>query len=626
MTQKKGTKRALLLSILALVMCCSMLIGSTYAWFTDSVTSTGNVITSGTLNVTFEWADGKEDVASANWKDASKGAIFDYANWEPGYVAVRHIKIANDGTLALKYQLSIEATGTVSDLSDVIDVYYIDPAQQVAGRADLSNLTKLGTLTQVLAGFEQSGAGTLEEGQADIVTLALKMQESAGNDYQDKEIGSSFKIKLFATQLDFEEDTFDNSYDEGAEYPLVTAEKKDDLETSLTVGKYTVKIPEEAEDGQYSVEVTNEKFLTNAENETELSFDVALMLDGDEVEPEAGVLYDVYVEVGTLLNITEVTHNGSPITFDYSNGIVHFVTDSFSPFAITYKNYKDVSEDAVVESNKIVGGIFTENPAKFDETLDDEDSEYIAINYVQDGKTKYIVAERATTLIVDDGNGYVAENNNYTVKENLASTLSTAFTTNHTTVYILPGTYASATTLTVASSKNIIGLGDAKDIKLIKLEASSLNTSNPKKPPSNRHLFNVNGATTLADHIHVTISNLYLDATAENTYKGILGTAKDDNAAVQAIRMSKVKCYDLIINDDNYPFYVNGKYDARGAYMYVEDCSLIGNIASDWTPFALPCALYYSNLTYANGTKEFTTNNNYYTNTTMAPDDWDWEN
>ena len=340
------------------------------------------------------------------------------------------------------------------------------------------------------------------------------------------------------------------------------------------------------------------------------------MLDGDEVEPKAGVLYDVYVEVGTLLNITEVTHNGSPITFDYSNGIVHFVTDSFSPFAITYKNYKDVSEDAVVESNKIVGGIFTENPAKFDETLDDEDSEYIAINYVQDGKTKYIVAERATTLIVDDGNGYVAENNNYTVKENvsgnlykatIADTDSRCLMPGAKTLFILPGTYNEATTITVPKSMDIIGLGDKEDIKII------------MKSSGNRHLFNVNGDVSLASHIQVTISNLYLDATAYTT-------SRKDNASVQAIRMSKVKCYDLIINDGNYPFYVNGKYDARGAYMYVEDCSLIGNIASDWTPFALPCALYYSNLTYANGTKEFTTNNNYYTNTTMAPDDWDWEN
>ena len=44
MTKKRSTKRALLLSALSLLMCISMLIGSTFAWFTDSVTSGSNVI------------------------------------------------------------------------------------------------------------------------------------------------------------------------------------------------------------------------------------------------------------------------------------------------------------------------------------------------------------------------------------------------------------------------------------------------------------------------------------------------------------------------------------------------------------------------------------------------------
>ena len=79
MTKQKSTKRALLLSALSLLMCVSMLIGSTFAWFTDSVTSSGNIIKSGTLDVTMEWADGTKAVPaddSSDWTDASKGAIF----------------------------------------------------------------------------------------------------------------------------------------------------------------------------------------------------------------------------------------------------------------------------------------------------------------------------------------------------------------------------------------------------------------------------------------------------------------------------------------------------------------------------------------------------------------------
>ena len=79
MTNSKNTKRALLASLLSTVVCCAMLIGSTFAWFTDSVTSTGNIIKSGNLDVTLEWANGTEALDMATWKDASTGPIFNYS-------------------------------------------------------------------------------------------------------------------------------------------------------------------------------------------------------------------------------------------------------------------------------------------------------------------------------------------------------------------------------------------------------------------------------------------------------------------------------------------------------------------------------------------------------------------
>ena len=89
--------KAMLMSILSLVLCISMLVGTTFAWFTDSVTSSGNIIKSGKLKVGMYWADGTEAVPTENdgWTNAADGAIFTYDNWEPGYVEVRHIKIAN---------------------------------------------------------------------------------------------------------------------------------------------------------------------------------------------------------------------------------------------------------------------------------------------------------------------------------------------------------------------------------------------------------------------------------------------------------------------------------------------------------------------------------------------------
>ncbi len=231
MTKKRSSKRALLLSALSLLMCTTMLIGSTFAWFTDSVTSNGNIIKSGTLDVTMHWADGTKAVPaddSTEWTDASADAIFDYDNWEPGYTEVRHIRIKNNGSLALKYQLNIAATGEVSDLADVIDVYYADPAVQVAERADLKDTTKLNTLDKVLAGMSESASGELEAGKSHVVTIALKMQESAGNEYQNMSIGSDFAVQLLATQLTSEFDGFDEQYDK-----MATIDNMEELNSAL---------------------------------------------------------------------------------------------------------------------------------------------------------------------------------------------------------------------------------------------------------------------------------------------------------------------------------------------------------------------------------------------------------
>ena len=176
-----------------------------------------------------EWANGKEDPATAEWKDASKGAIFNYQLWEPGYVEVRHVKIENKGDLALKYNVTIHANGEPSELAKVIDVYSIDPAVQITDRKALTDNYKVGTLNDVIANMSTTAVGDLLKNESDTLTIALKMQESAGNEYQNMSIGSDFSITLTATQLSHEEDSFNNQYDANtwsdvAEPPVVTPE------------------------------------------------------------------------------------------------------------------------------------------------------------------------------------------------------------------------------------------------------------------------------------------------------------------------------------------------------------------------------------------------------------------
>ena len=232
MTNLKHTKRALFGGVIALLVCFTLLLGTTFAWFTDSVTSSGNIIKAGDLNVEMYWADGKFDPAAENtvWTDASTGAIFDYDKWEPGYTEARHIDIINDGNLAFKYQLSIVPNGDVSELADVIDVYITTPAQQVT-RADVADMTPVGTLRDMInnpnglvAGALLPADATATEDTDEVVgnktfTIVFKMQESAGNDYAGKSIGTDFAIQLKAVQYNYESDSFGKDYDEGLPFP-----------------------------------------------------------------------------------------------------------------------------------------------------------------------------------------------------------------------------------------------------------------------------------------------------------------------------------------------------------------------------------------------------------------------
>ena len=225
MTKKKSTKRALISSLLILAMCFTMLAGTTFAWFTDSVTSGSNIIKSGKLDIDLLVKGGNIDTATygADYVslDANPGlAIFDYDLWEPGYTVVAYAKVVNNGNLALKYTMKIAATGTVSKLADVIDVYYAPSEVTVADR-NLAGLTKLGTLTEVLAGGANVTINDylLAGDPADFATIALQMQTTAGNEYQELSIGSGFTLQILATQYTYEEDSFDEKYDENAQYP-----------------------------------------------------------------------------------------------------------------------------------------------------------------------------------------------------------------------------------------------------------------------------------------------------------------------------------------------------------------------------------------------------------------------
>ncbi|MBQ4258988.1 MAG: hypothetical protein IJB84_01830 [Lachnospiraceae bacterium] len=385
MTKKRSSKRALLMSGLAILTCMTMLIGSTFAWFTDSVTSSGNIIKSGTLDVSMEWADGKTDPANTTWSDASTGAIFNNEKWEPGYVEIRHLKIKNEGTLALKYQLHIFANGDVSKLADAIDVYFVDPAVQVADRSVLDGVEPVGTLTQVLAGMPSNVSGDLNAGDSNVVTLALKMRESADNEYQDLEIGSDFAIQLLATQLTSETDSFDDQYDANAEF-LPVNESANIVNNNGTLGEAvvltadmpygTMKVTVPAGAQLSSADVADLKLtVKNAANgysgqltANQVATGYEIYVDGiaDYINPFVNAsgrsIYnssDIKVElpIGAGRNDVKVYQNGMmPSTtwasYDSATGVVTFSADYFTPFSQAKKSNITVVYTKLSEAEK----------------------------------------------------------------------------------------------------------------------------------------------------------------------------------------------------------------------------------------------------------------------------------
>ncbi|MBP3497850.1 MAG: hypothetical protein J6K33_08465, partial [Alistipes sp.] len=134
MTKQKSTKRALLLSALSLLMCVSMLIGSTFAWFTDSVTSGNNKIVAGNLDIELEYYNGSA------WKTVNNATdLFTGELWEPGHTEVVYLKMSNLGSLALKYQLGInivsETSGTnvYGNTFKLSDYIYMGVVENVNG-------------------------------------------------------------------------------------------------------------------------------------------------------------------------------------------------------------------------------------------------------------------------------------------------------------------------------------------------------------------------------------------------------------------------------------------------------------------------------------------------------------
>ena len=316
MSNRKSTKRALLGSVMAMVLCLAMLVGATFAWFTDTASTGVNKIQAGNLDVALEMKDGDNWVSAEGktltFKTKDNRAA-DQILWEPGCTyELPQLRVVNKGNLALKYKIQITGIQGDAKLNEVIDWTINDAA------IDLTE----GHLT----------AGQ----QGDAFTIKGHMQDTAGNDYQNLTI-DGIGINVVATQDTVESDSFHNQYDADAEYPIAvttgdelqaivnnaTAPVNIVLANSITTNNFVIP-----EDKDVTLDL-NGRTVTNAESHTILNKGHLTLKDSSA--DKSGQIISLKGNTAALRNGDNAVCvvEGGTISRDGANGNTWHVVENF---------------------------------------------------------------------------------------------------------------------------------------------------------------------------------------------------------------------------------------------------------------------------------------------------------
>ncbi len=257
MTSSKSTKRALVTSALAILMCVAMLIGTTFAWFTDTASTGVNKIQAGNLDVELEYKN--SDTTGFTKADKNTKVFKEGALWEPGHVEYVVLKVSNAGSLALKYKLGINIANEVGStnvynkefkLSDYIRFAVLD-GDKTEGSVDRDALVAAATDSKLIKeGYtaENHLMATGTDNSQKVVTLVVWMPTTVGNEANHKKDATAPSIDLgisvVATQDTVESDSFGTQYDKDATYPVIVSNQQqaNDAITNATDKKVNISI------------------------------------------------------------------------------------------------------------------------------------------------------------------------------------------------------------------------------------------------------------------------------------------------------------------------------------------------------------------------------------------------
>lgn len=192
----KAVKRSIILCALSLALCVALLVGSTFAWFSDSITNSGNTITAG--NLTAQWSYRTLNDDTAAYEPVSEELALFSADtvWQPGEPHGYDFKVENVGSVEFVWELAIDLADTAGEsnnnLTDVL-VVYVNGAQSEVGFTDGAVV-----INGNLAVSDGESTADINESSCEF-SLAFAISESAGNDYQNLSV--SFSLVLTANQV-----------------------------------------------------------------------------------------------------------------------------------------------------------------------------------------------------------------------------------------------------------------------------------------------------------------------------------------------------------------------------------------------------------------------------------------
>ena len=426
MTNRKSTKRALLGSVMAMVLCLAMLVGATFAWFTDTASTGVNKIQAGNLDVVLEMqnADGKWVSAEGKTLDFVKAADAkgEAILWEPGCTyELPALRIRNNGNLALKYKVIITGINGSAKLNTVIDW----------------------TIGDVAMGAEQH----LAAGESNAFTIKGHMKESAGNEYMNESI-DGIAITVVATQNTVESDSFDKDYDADAEYPVVAVANVNTNGDTVLKDKeedHTIQVTVPAgalDEGVQSLKLEVVKSATPAgvevaSTESSQSYEVTMKDQSGNAVSTNGTLMTVEMNVGKNRTALKLYHDGEKMTkdsgtltdaadhyvYDAATGYVTMKVSHFSPFTAVFARdyWTDHAADGyatpVDTADKVVTVASAEELALFAKEVTDDGKNYsgYTLNLANDVDLgeylwKPINGYKRLSGIVVNGNGHTIRN------------------------------------------------------------------------------------------------------------------------------------------------------------------------------------------------------------------------